>query len=80
MNFQQCERPSPIHVGFVANLEYFELKHLSDDSLGQNLLPTDLPSNLEAEELQSKKAASSGNCVYNSASIVLNGNEDLFHY
>ena len=35
MNFQQCERQSPIHVGFVANLEYFELKHLSDDSLGQ---------------------------------------------
>ena len=36
-----------IEVQVLKNLEYFELKNLSDDSLGQRLLPTDLPSNLE---------------------------------
>ena len=30
-----------------------------------------------AEGLQAKKATSNGNCLYNSASIILNGNEDL---
>lgn len=66
-----------VELQALKNLEYFELKNLSDDSLGQSLLPTDLPSNLEAEGLQSKKATSNGNCLYNSASIILNGNEDL---
>ena len=47
------------------NLEYFELKNLSDDSLRQSLLPTDLPSNLEAEGLQSRKATRNGNYSYN---------------
>ena len=69
-----------VELPALKNLEYFELKNLSDDSLGQSLLPTDLPSNLEAEGLQSKKATSNGNCLYNSASIILNGNEDLSHY
>ena len=41
-----------VEVQALKNLEYFELKNLSDDSLGQSLLPTDLPSNLEAEGLQ----------------------------
>ena len=66
-----------VELQALKNLEYFELKNLSDDSLGQSLLPTDLPNNLEAEGLQSKKATSNGNCLYNSASIILNGNEDL---
>ena len=66
-----------VELQALKNLEYFELKNLSDDSLGQSLLPTDLPSNLEAEGLQAKKATSNGNCLYNSASIILNGNEDL---
>ena len=61
----------------LKNLEYFEFKNLSYNSLGQSLLPTDLPSNLEAEGLQSKKATSNGNSLYNSASIILNGNKDL---
>ena len=65
-----------VELQALKNLEYFELKYLSDDSLGQSLLPTDLPSNLEAE-LQAKEATSNGNCLYNSASIILNGNEDL---
>ena len=30
-----------IEVQALKNLEYFELKNLSDDSLGQSLLPTD---------------------------------------
>ena len=30
-----------------------------------------------AEGLQAKKPTSNGNCLYNSASIILNGNEDL---
>ena len=42
-----------VEVKALKNLEYFELKNLFDDSLGQSLLPTDLPSNLEAEGLQS---------------------------
>ena len=66
-----------VELQALKNLEYFELKNLSDDSLGQSLLRTDLPSNLEAEGLQAKKATSNGNCLYNSASIILNGNEDL---
>ena len=66
-----------VELQALKNLEYFELKNLSDDSLGQSLLPTDLPSNLEAEGLQAKKATSNGNCLYNSASIILNGNENL---
>ena len=66
-----------VEVQALKNLEYFKLKNLSDDSLGQSLLPKDLPSNLEAEGLQLKKATSNGNCLYNSASIILNGNEDL---
>ena len=66
-----------VELQALKNLECFEFKNLSDNSLGQSLLPTDLPSNLEAEGLQSKKATSNGNCLYNSASIILNGNEDL---
>ena len=66
-----------VELKALQNLEYFKWKYLSNDSLGKSLLPTDLPSNLEAEELQSKKATSNGNCLYNSASIILNGNEDL---
>ena len=53
-----------VELQALRNLEYFELKNVSDDSLGQTLLPTDLPSNLEAEGLQSKKATSNGNCLY----------------
>ena len=66
-----------VELQALKNLEYFELKNLSDNSLGQSLLPTDLPSNLKAEGLLSKKATSSGNCLYNSTLIFLNGNEDL---
>ena len=35
-----------VELQALKNLEYFELKNLSNDSLGQSLLPTDLPSNL----------------------------------
>ena len=38
-----------VELQALKNLEYFELKNLCDDSLGQSLLATDLPSNLEAE-------------------------------
>jgi len=69
-----------VELQLLKNLEYFKLKNLSDNSLGQSLLPTDLPSNLEAEGLESKEATSNGNCLYNSASIILNGNEDLSYY
>ena len=55
-----------VELQALKNLGYFKLKNLSDDSLGQSLLPTDLPSNLEAEGLPSKKATSNGNCLYNS--------------
>ena len=37
---------SSVELQALKNLEYFELKNLSYDSLGQSLLPTDLPSNL----------------------------------
>ena len=56
----------------LKNLEFFEWKNLPEDSLGQGLIPTDFPSNLEA-----KKATGDVNCLYNSASIILNGREDL---
>ena len=59
-----------VELQALKNLEYFELKNLSDDSLGQSLLPTDLPSSLEAEGLQLKKATSNGNCLYNSVSFT----------
>ena len=54
-----------VELQVLKNLEYFKLKNLSDNSLGRSLLPTDLPSNLEAEGLQLKKATSDGNCLYN---------------
>ena len=66
-----------VELQALKNFDYLKLKNLSGDSLGQRLLPKDLPSNLEVEGLQSKKATSNGNCLYNSALIILNGNEDL---
>lgn len=56
----------------LKNLEFFEWKNLPEDHLGQGLISTDFPSNLEA-----KKATGDGNCLYNLSSIILNGNEDL---
>ena len=50
-----------VELQALKNIEYFERKPLTKF----------------AEGLQAKKATSNGNCLYNSASIILNGNEDL---
>lgn len=59
----------------LQNLEFQDWENLPVDSLGECLIPTDLPDNLKAA--QAKKATGDGNCLYHSGSIILNGNEDF---
>ena len=69
-----------LNIAWASKSVEVDLATLSKDNLSTSLVPEDIYSQPQAGIPVALQATGNGNCLYNSASLILCGNEQRSHY
>ena len=69
-----------LNIAWASKSVEVDLATLSKDNLSTSLVPEDIYSQPQAGIPVAVQATGNGNCLYNSASLILCGNEQRSHY